>query len=246
MLPEGAGSPGQMRVNIGWARLTHRWSACPGDPRPRDTRIFSYCRLFPTPGIVGPAGWPERRRKKDVQVPGKLSKFGQFPEGEAGPDGGPSGNSYKAYPSRFRPCLSGCVPYAGWPGFHKGEPVHGQGRRRLPAFREESDRANRPRPYGYVTWPPGWRRPRPAQSGQHRPGVRSAHCPLDGPYCTRSKRPAPRSIWAGCREPGGHEATGEATSPSGQPSVSGGRVWSPRQRIGLPRWRRSKPGKEAT
>ena len=190
-----------------------------------------------TPGYSHTAGCSQRRDLKDRSTAGRrmfrpqgnCPNLDNFRRGEAGPDGGPSGNSYKAYPSRFRPCLSGCVPYAGWPGFHKGEPAPGQGRRRPPAFREESDRANRPRPYGNVTCPPGWRRPRSEHSSQHRPGVRSAHCPLDGPYCTRSKRPAPRSIWAGCREPGGHEATGEATSPPGQPSVSGGRVCPPQK-----------------
>ena len=65
---------------------------------------------------------------------GNCPNLGNFRRGEAGPDGGPSGNSYKAYPSRFGPCLSGCVPYAGWPGFHKGEPAPGQGRRRPPRF----------------------------------------------------------------------------------------------------------------
>ena len=57
---------------------------------------------------------------------GNCPNLDNFRRGEAGPDGGPSGNSYKAYPSRFRPCLSGCVPYAGWPGFHKGEPAPGR------------------------------------------------------------------------------------------------------------------------
>ena len=90
-----------------------------------------------------------------------------------------------------------------------------------PRFGKNLTVPTRPRPYGNVTCPPGWRRPRPAQSGQH--------CPLDGPYCTRSKRPAPHLVWAGCREPGGHEATSETPSPPGQPSVSGGRVCPPQK-----------------
>ena len=90
---------------------------------------------------------------------GNCPNLDNFRRGEAGPDGGPSGNSYKAYPSRFRPCLSGCVPCR-VARFSQGRTSPGQGRRRLPTFREESDRANRPRPYGNVTCPPGWRRPR--------------------------------------------------------------------------------------